>query len=400
MTSASFERPTTTTNSAASPSTPTLLSIILRCHNHPYPLFSSPTTDYFTPFHLHLGPPTAQIGFIPKAVLAEILKGDAKGIFIHSEGRVGLARSLDSFQKRSNALNSLVRSWRDVGLFRDALDGWREEMYAVYSSDSHPFNSWERTTRSGTEVGSRGAVFELERAACALFGLVTYGVHLTAYTQEPSSSTSASDADTSSSSDLLKVWVPRRSASKATWPSYLDNSVAGGITSGDAPFESIVRECQEEASLSEDVVRARIQQAGVVTYVYRTLPLEEGGGYLQPEVQYIYDLPLPAPDFADGDAEEAKFIPKPNDGEAQSFDLLSVPQIMDLLKKGEFKPNCGLVMLDFLIRKGVIREGEKDVEGYVEMPQIQLQVQLPQLDIALETPGHALIPSHMGRAGH
>lgn len=368
--SASFDRPTTTTNSAASSSTPSLLAIILRCHNHPYLLFSSPTTDYFTPFHLHLDPPTAQIGFIPKHVLTEVLKEVAQGIFVHAEGRVGLARSLDSFQKRTDALNSLVRSWRDAGLFRDALDGWREEMYAVYSSDSYPFNSWERTTQSRTTGGGGGAVFELERAACALFGLVTYGVHLTAYTQEASSSSGSS----------LKVWVPRRSASKATWPSYLDNSVAGGITSGDAPFETIVRECQEEASLAEDVVRARIQQAGVVTYVYRTLPLEEGAGYLQPEVQYIYDLPLPAPRSPSGDAEEAKFIPKPNDGEAQSFELLSVPQIMELLRKGEFKPNCGLVMLDFLIRKGVIGEGDEGVEGYVEM------VQLLHRDLGLPMP--------------
>jgi 8-oxo-dGTP pyrophosphatase MutT (NUDIX family) len=328
-----------------------------------------------------LDPPTAQIGFIPKHVLTEVLKGVPEGPFVHTEGRVGLARSLDSFQKRSDALNSLVRSWRDAGLFSDALDGWREEMYAVYSSDSHPFNSWERASQRG----GGGAVFELERAACALFGLVTYGVHLTAYTQEQVSIESTSSSSSSDSSSL-RVWVPRRSASKATWPSYLDNSVAGGITSGDAPFESIVRECQEEASLAEDVVRSRIQQAGVVTYVYRTLPLEEGGGYLQPEVQYIYDLPLPAPlsnsssSSSSDNAEEAEFIPKPNDGEAQSFELLSIPQIMDLLRKGEFKPNCGLVMLDFLIRKGVISEGNEGVEGYVEM------VQLLHRDLGLPMP--------------
>ena len=38
-------------------------------------------------------------------------------------------------------------------------------------------------------------------------------------------------------------WVPRRAATKQTWPGCLDNSVAGGITAGDNPWETIVREC-------------------------------------------------------------------------------------------------------------------------------------------------------------
>lgn len=59
-----------------------------------------------------------------------------------------------------------------------------------------------------------------------------------------------------------------------SWPSKLDNvskvldtksafahplsqSVAGGIPSGMAPFESLIKECHEEASLPEQVVRQR-----------------------------------------------------------------------------------------------------------------------------------------------
>ena len=40
-----------------------------------------------------------------------------------------------------------------------------------------------------------------------------------------------------------RFWIPKRSSTKETWPGYLDNSVAGGITSGDGPLEAIVREC-------------------------------------------------------------------------------------------------------------------------------------------------------------
>lgn len=51
-----------------------------------------------------------------------------------------------------------------------------------------------------------------------------------------------------------RIWVPRRSRTKQTWPGYLDNSVAGGITAGDSPRASMVRECFEEAGLSRDQV--------------------------------------------------------------------------------------------------------------------------------------------------
>ena len=56
--------------------------------------------------------------------------------------------------------------------------------------------------------------FTLERAACAIFGLPTYGVHMTAYEGE---------------GDGMKVWVPKRAATKATWPGKLDNVSAGSL---------------------------------------------------------------------------------------------------------------------------------------------------------------------------
>jgi hypothetical protein len=50
--------------------------------------------------------------------------------------------------------------------------------------------------------------FTLERAACAIFGLPTYGVHMTAYEGQ---------------GEDMKVWVPKRAKTKATWPGKLDN---------------------------------------------------------------------------------------------------------------------------------------------------------------------------------
>jgi isopentenyldiphosphate isomerase len=52
-------------------------------------------------------------------------------------------------------------------------------------------------------------------------------------------------------SNKYLFWVPKRAATKQTWPSYLDNSVAGGITAGDGPLETIVRECGKLCHSSE-----------------------------------------------------------------------------------------------------------------------------------------------------
>lgn len=57
----------------------------------------------------------------------------------------------------------------------------------------------------------------------------------------------------------MKIWVPRRSPTKATWPSMLDNTVAGGIPAGLTPAETMVKECDEEASLPEEFVTKRLK---------------------------------------------------------------------------------------------------------------------------------------------
>lgn len=148
----------------------------------------------------------------------------------------------------------------------------------------------------------------------------------------------------------------------------------------------------EEANLPPTFVRKRARPVGVVSYVYRTKH-----GWLQPEVQYVYDLEMPAPveptsttstakqsTSTDGEAEELSVtaedadkvstptedsikkinkdevqdknskgepcILRPNDGEAESFSLLKTDEVLDHLIQNKFKPNCGLVLIDFFIR--------------------------------------------------
>ena len=54
-----------------------------------------------------------------------------------------------------------------------------------------------------------------------------------------------------------------------SWPGYLDNSVAGGIASGMSVYDTLVKECMEEASLPEDIVRRYTKATGSVSFYTR-----------------------------------------------------------------------------------------------------------------------------------
>jgi hypothetical protein len=65
---------------------------------------------------------------------------------------------------------------------------------------------------------------------------------------------------------------------------------------------------------------------------------------LKPDVMFCYDLELPA-----------DFLPTNTDGEIDSFQLMPVDEVAALVHDTqEFKFNCNLVIIDFLLRHGVI----------------------------------------------
>ncbi|GAA5841411.1 hypothetical protein JCM3766R1_004075 [Sporobolomyces carnicolor] len=265
----------------------------------------------------------------------------------HGIWAVGFSDSInesgDAFEQRNEHLDRVSRGWKMSGQFMDQLAGWRDEVYNIYGPA--PKFSAEENPLPGSNVA-----FRLERAACSLFGVTTFGVHCTAYVEEEGQE--------------LKIWVPRRSATKATWPSYLDNTVAGGITAGDLPRQSILREFSEEASLPPRVVSPLLRQTGVITYVYRqTL------GWLQPEVQYVYELKLPS----DG---TIKPTTNPADGEVESFELMGLERVVQKLVDGKFKANCALVLIDFFIRHGLLT-AENDVRFLEVAGRIHRELGLP-----------------------
>jgi 8-oxo-dGTP pyrophosphatase MutT (NUDIX family) len=224
-------------------------------------------------------------------------------------------------EERSQKVAATTNYWREKQDFR-VLCGWRDELYPVYG----PKNE---------------VLYSIERSAAALFGLVTYGVHLTAYVRDAQASYG------------MKIWIPRRAAGKQTYGGMLDNTVAGGIAVGEEALQCLVREAEEEASLPKDLVEQVATSHGAVTYIYTRSEKATGEtGLIQPECQYVYDLELPS-----------DVIPKPNDSEVQEFYLWTVEEVQNHMAKGEFKPNCALLLLDFFIRHEILTsENEKDFE--------------------------------------
>ncbi|PFH51180.1 hypothetical protein AMATHDRAFT_143183 [Amanita thiersii Skay4041] len=254
-----------------------------------------------------------------------------------NEQRVSFSPWCDSHDKRTRAMKELCERWRDAGLFEDVCGPrkWRNELYPVYADPlgvhDHPL-----TSADGAKMNY---ALEMERSACALFGIVTYGVHMSVYQETEAEGVKS-----------LTVWVPSRSKTKPTWPGRLDNTVAGGIPSGMTAIESLIKESMEEASIEEDIVRKYARPNGAVSYFFRTAT-----GWLQPEVEYVYDLAIPL------GADPLKFEPKPLDDEVEDFKLLNHNEIISKMRAGLFKPNCAIVILDLLIRLGYVTpENEPD----------------------------------------
>lgn len=75
------------------------------------------------------------------------------------------------------------------------------------------------------------------------------------------------------------------------YPGMLDNTVGGGIATGELSLESIIREATGEDALPEEMVRKGAKTVGVVTY-FDMRDKHAGGeiGMVQPECIFVYDL--------------------------------------------------------------------------------------------------------------
>jgi len=227
-------------------------------------------------------------------------------LFVPSGEGWRLSNDLATPQARTDAVEAFLRDLAREGWF----SAWRDERYPVTTDFTQP------------------ALMAMERAAVPFFGIRAFGVHLTGYVRRR---------------DGLYIWVPRRARNKSTYPGMLDNTVAGGQPEKLGLLENIIKECFEEASIPAEIAR-QARAVGAITYCYQS------GMELKPDVQYVFDLELP-----DG------FECRSNDGEAESFELWPVADVMARVRDTlDFKYNCNLVLIDFFVRHGLIAADDRD----------------------------------------
>jgi hypothetical protein len=167
------------------------------------------------------------------------------------------------------------------------------------------------------------ALATIDRGHASVFGIRAFGVHVNGFVR---------GADGS-----IRLWIARRAADKPVAPGKLDNMIAGGQPAGLGLFDNLVKEAHEEADVPEDLARTA-RPVGLVSYV-----MEDEWG-LKPDTMFCFDLDLPA-----------DFRPHPRDGEAEHFTLMPVAEVARVVRDTEdFKFNVNLVILDFLIRHGLL----------------------------------------------
>ncbi|MFO0995758.1 MAG: DUF4743 domain-containing protein [Alphaproteobacteria bacterium] len=252
----------------------------------------------------------ARVGWV-RADMAKLL-ADFPEVFAVAPERVVLSPALADFESRSRAVERVLRALEAAGELR----GWRGEEYPVKASFADP------------------PLLRMERAAVPRLGIRAYGVHMSGYVRD---------------GRALKMWVARRARNKPTFPGMLDNMVAGGQPIGLSLMDNLVKECGEEAGIPPALAR-RAVPVGLVSYV------KESAEGIKPDVQFCYDLELP-PDFT----------PVPVDGEIESFDLWPIERVMAVVSgTAEFKFNCNLVIIDFLVRHGCIPPEDPDYLAIVQ----------------------------------
>jgi len=246
-------------------------------------------------------------------------------------------------ESRTQAVGGVMEELRRTGI----VTGWRDELYPISDSFYNP------------------PVFLMERAATDLLGVLSYGVHINGILPE-----------NDKNSNLPKMWMARRSKTKSKYPGMVDHIVAGGQPAGLGLMENVIKECEEEAGIPPELFArpdVDLRPAGVVSYqeTIRCVIGDENNNKIngnQEEddfnsfyqisrvVLFNYDLVLPQ-----------DFSPKPLDGEVDNFFLWNIDQIKESMApdfEDPIKPNCYLVIIDYLMRMGFV---SPEITGYLDV---------------------------------
>lgn len=201
------------------------------------------------------------------------------------QGRLHWQMRADQPMQRSQALQAFLEQQAAQG----RLTGWRGEFFA-----------WWPDTPAWPPALDVPPFLCVERAGFRHLGLMSHAVHIHGFLPQ---------------GDL---WCGRRSKDKATDPGLLDNLAAGGLTAGEAPLTTAVRELAEEASLHLSDP-SRLRGAGVI----RTQRLEPQGWH--DEQLLVYNLHMTEQE-----------TPINADGEVQEFLCLSPSEVVSRMQSGQF----------------------------------------------------------------
>jgi 8-oxo-dGTP pyrophosphatase MutT (NUDIX family) len=220
-------------------------------------------------------------------------------VFEVSPAFVSLRAMPDTVAGRTEAMAEITKQLQRDGVIR----GWRDEVVSV----SHHYAAPE--------------LLRIERAATRYFGMMGYGAHLNAFTLRDG---------------LVHAWVARRSLHKSVDPGKLDNLVGGRIAAGMTVDETLRKEAWEEASIPP----AMLAGLACVSAVRVEYSVPEG---LHREILFVHDLMLP-PDFK----------PMNQDGEVAEIKCVMLEGVVQDLLAGEFTHDAGTVMIDGLMRQGIL----------------------------------------------
>jgi hypothetical protein len=245
-----------------------------------------------------------RMGFVYRGAVNQLIRFPE--VFDLQKDAVHLHPNLASYEERSAAVAEVAEYLADKGVIK----GWYSEVYPVTLGFTH------------------SACFEIERAAAPFFGVRAFGVHINGYIEKQGN---------------ILMWVGRRARDKPSFPGMLDHLAAGGQPASLGLLENVIKECGEEADVPE-ALAATAKPQGHISYC------KEYSKRLRPDTMFIFDLKLPE-----------DFIPHNTDGEVESFELWPIQEVADRVEyTREYKPNCNLVIIDFLIRHGIISSNHTD----------------------------------------
>lgn len=220
--------------------------------------------------------------------------------FVKTEKGVAVSPSLSTADARTEALANITPDLIASGLFREGTG----EMYGVKNDWTVP------------------ALFLMDRMHVPGFGVRAYGVHLNGFVTK---------------ADGIYLWIGRRAADRIVEPGKLDNMVAGGQPANLSISENLVKEAGEEAGLLAELTRTA-RAASFISYCFET------PNGLRNDTLFCYDLEMPA-----------DTIPRNTDGEISGFELMSLSDVLDLVRETDrFKFNVNLVIIDFAMRLGAL----------------------------------------------